>query len=264
MRKIWYLVLVLIISISIGCANNQIVKTANVYLDHIENGEFESAYELLSPRLRDVMDFDAFRNFMIDPADKTSVEEMGIEFSVDSYAIYEDNVSGCVYGTLSIPEASQKFRLPIRTEQGKWWIDGVVVEQEPPELQGFYVSTRLRNISEEFFDWILNGNIDKLWNRTSNRIREEMTISEYQQYSISTSTGKTPSNEGYSIMIGAAYTTEPKMMDGQMKREGVVMATVVLGDIESPEKEAQVIAPFIFEEGEWRCDFARLEENETP
>ncbi len=258
----WYLMLVLTISISIGCGNNQIVKTANVYLDHIENGEFESAYDLLSPRLRDVMDFDAFRNFMIDPVDKTSVEEMGIDFLADSYAIYEDNISGCVYGALSMDEISQNFRLPIRIDQGKWWIDGVVVEQETPEMPGFYVSTRLRNISEEFFDWILNAEVEKLWDHTSNRIRSEMTKTEYKEYTISTTSGETPSNEGYSIMIGPAYTTEPKNINGQMKREGFVIATVVLGEVESPEKEAKVVAPFIHEDGEWRCDFARLEESD--
>ena len=51
-------------------------------------------------------------------------------------------------------------------------------------------------------------------------------------------------------------------MDGQMKREGIVAVTVLLGDIESPTEKAQVIAPFIFEDGEWRCDFARLEETD--
>ncbi len=250
-------VLVLLVS----CGGN-VTSEAKIYLGFIATGEFEQAYEELSPRLQESLDFDIFSDYMINPDNNESVADSGIAFTITGERIFPDGKTASAYGTLSMEGATQNFRIPMSFDEDRWWVNDVVVEQEDLEYPGYYVSLRLRGVALDFFDLMLDGKIDEMWEQTSNRIHEEMTIEDYSELTISTVSGKTPREEEYTIMIGAAYSNEPEFKNRETIMSGFAFVTIILGNPETSETTANTRADFVFEDGIWKADFAKLEATE--
>ena len=247
-----------ILVLLVSCGGN-VTSEAKIYLGFIESGEFEQAYEELSPRLQESMTFEVFSEYMINPDTNESVADSGIKFTITGERIFPDGKTASAYGTLSMEDATQNFRIPMSFDGNRWWVNDVVVEQEDLEYPGYYVSLRLRGAALNFFDLMLDGKIDDMWEKTSNRIHEEMTIENYSELTISTISGKTPREEEYTIMIGAAYTSEPELKNKNTTMSGFAFVTITLGNPGTSEITANTRADFIFEDGMWRADFAKLE-----
>ncbi len=243
----------------VSCGTDIVSQRAKEYLSLIEQGEFEAAYSYLTPAMRENMNMDVFNDYMINPETNVSISDTGIHFDVYNSRVFRDGETASVYGLLTIDDQEQDFRLPMILDDEQWWVANVVAEQQSEDYKGFYITDKLRGESLDFFDWMLDANTEKLWDKSSKRIHEEYTIAEYKQLAIKTVSGKTPREEEYVIMIGPAFSTEPEYIDDDKTMKGFVFATIAIGDPETSEQKAIVKADFVFEENEWRADFAYLE-----
>ncbi|MEZ4812144.1 MAG: hypothetical protein R2883_01400 [Caldisericia bacterium] len=200
----------------VSCGTDIVSQRGKEYLNLIAQGEFEKAYEYLTPAMRENMNIDIFNDYMINPETNIPISDTGIRFDVYNSRVFRDGETASVYGLLTIDDQEQDFRLPMILDDGQWWVANVVAEQQSEDFRGFYITDKLRSESLDFFDWMLDANTEKLWAQIKQKIHE-YTIAEYKKLAISTVSGKTPREEEYVIMIGPAFSTEPEYINDERK-----------------------------------------------
>ncbi len=250
MRKTLAVLLVVLLS---SCGGNKPPEgspkaTAREFLDKVLAGDLKGTYAMLTKRQQSETNFDLFTQLMQDPQSRKKISEMGLVFTVNEQFV--EGTRAKVYGTTTVGQDAVRFRLPLAQEGGVWMVDSPATQIEVPGNPAHYIDFRLLNRASKFFQHMLNGEAQQMWDMASSKVHNETTPEVFKSNLIGTKSGKTPKEEGFNIIVQIAWSND----------EGQGTAGCEVQDpTSSNEKPGVFEANFVLENGEWVADFDRLE-----
>lgn len=259
MRKTFVLVTILFLVLA-GCAKTEsqdgkptaAVKEFNKY---IKDGKTEMAYSLFSQRIKKKVSLKDFIDTVRPESKKKEIEEMlkAMELIFDSEKI--DNNLANVYGTVKMPQGESYFRQKCLLENNIWKIDSEVVEDRHPDLKDYYRDIDLHKLFAVYCESLLDGKARFTYEMSSSRIKALLDFDTFAAETTNTGSKKTPREEGFKIEAVYAYSDD--------KGNGICIMKMGNPSLGTKDLQSGILfkLPWILENGEWKADFAKIDES---
>jgi hypothetical protein len=259
MRKITFILLVLLAVspfVSCGSKHPAIIMTEK-FMDYVIKNDAKGAYSFFSARVKNKTPFGEYEQILTQmqppkSGDGTAGQPWLVEgekptttFLLNRFV--EKNSNSYVYGTINEPINGQaSFRIKVAENEGRWLVDVLMIELENIRLPGYYITEALTEQATQYFNWMMDGQADKMYERASKRVREKYPKDVFAVEAVGTTSGTIPREEGFSFDIYSAYAND----DGKgYMAGGIVHFGKTMMDFE---------LPFVFEDGLWKADFSKV------
>lgn len=259
MRKIMFVLLALLTAFPfVSCGNNHpAISMAEKFMGYVIKNDAKGAYNFFTARIKKLTPFERYEQMLaqIQPPksqDGTANqpwlvegEKPTITFAINRFG--EKNGNAFVYGIINEPTLGKaSFRIKVLEEEGRWLVDVPMMEPENIRLPGFYGNETLTEQATQYFNLMMDGESDKMYERASKRVREKYPKDVFATEAVGTSTGTIPRKEGFGFETYSAFAND----DGKGYFAG--------GILHFGKTMIEFELPFVFEDGLWKADFSKV------
>lgn len=259
MRKIALVLLALLLATPlVSCREKHpAIIMADKFMGYVIGNDAKGAYSFFTPRIKATTPFEKYEMLLasVQPPksqDGTANQPWLVEgekpkttFQVERFNDYKGNAY--VYGELDQPMYGKaSFRIKVVEEKGQWLVDTLMLELENVQMPGFYGNEALTEQATQYFNWMMDGDADKMYGMTSKRVREKYPKDVFAVEAVGTSSGTIPKKEGFGFEIYIAFANDSGTgyVVGEILHVGNTMTQFEL--------------PFVLEDGLWKADFSKV------
>lgn len=259
MRKIASILLALLAASSfVSCAEKHpAIIMAEKFMGYVIKNDAKGAYSFFTSKIKTQTPFDKYEMLLasVQPPksqDGTANQPWLVEgekpkttFEIKRFNDFNGNAY--VYGNIDQPMyGNASFRIKVVEENGQWRVDTLMLELENVNMPGFYGNEELTKQATQYFNWMMDGDADKMYEMVSKRVREKYPKDVFAVEAVGTSSGTVPKKEGFGFEIYIAFANDSGTgyVAGEILHVGNTMMQFEL--------------PFVLEEGLWKADFSKV------
>ncbi len=259
MRKIISVLLViLLVSLFASCGEKHpAIVVAQKFMGYMITNDAKGAYSFFSSRIKNTTQFDEYEKMLAEAQPPKSqdgtanqpwlVENEKPKTTFDIRRFDNSLGQAYVYGDLDQPLVGKaSFRIRMVEEEGKWLVDTHMLQLENVSMPGFFSNDELSKQAVEYFNWMMDGHAEKMYEKVSKRVREKIPKDVFAVEAVGTSSGVAPRKEGFSFELHVTFAND--------FGKGYVVGEILYVGNSMTEFEL----PFLLEDGSWKADFSKV------